>query len=89
MYVVERRRRGLDGVECTCVAEIMIITSQVWGDLGVMARGYPKASEEHVIVVALYRVQGECAVFFGPPHRLFNACRSQCTLPKERIDNIR
>ena len=71
------------------VAEIMTITSQVWGDLGVMTRGYPKASEEHVIVVALYRVQGECAVFFGPPHRLFNACRSQCTLLKERIDNIR
>ena len=75
-----------------CDAEMMIVTYRVWGamrDLGVMARGHPKASEEHVIVVALYRVQGECAVFFGPPHRLFNACRSQCTLLKERIDNIR
>jgi hypothetical protein len=73
-----------------CDAEIMIVTyERQMRDLGVMARGHPKASEEHVIVVALYRVQGECAVFFGPPHRLFNACRSQCTLLKERIDNIR
>ena len=44
------------------VAEIMIITSQVWGDLGVMTRGHLKASEEHVIVVAVCRVKHGCAV---------------------------